>query len=450
MRVIVAGAGEVGFHVAERLSKEGHDVVVVDVRPERLDYVQTHLDVATVEGSGASISVLEHAGVRKAGLLTAVTNVDEANLVCCMSVRGVKDLVRVARVSNPDFYSDGAHLNPEIFGVDVMINPERELALETVKLLQATAATDVATFAGGAVQLVGLRVTDDAPMAGRTLADIGLEYGRKTALTVALTRDGTTIVPSGRTEIRGGDLIYFVVADKMIAQALELCGHRQTRVRRVMIAGGSLEAYYLAGFLHQHRVQVTMLVKERERAQEFAEKLSQALILNGDATDVELLEMEGVAGVDGFVALSDHDERNILAAVLAQHAGARQVVTLINKTDYVPLATRIGLVTIVSPRMSAANAVLRYVRRGTVTSVATFKDSDAEAISFHVSSTSPLVGLRLADIKFPDGAIVAAIVRSSAVDPIVPSGADKLAAGDSVIVFALPAAVGPVTDLFPS
>jgi trk system potassium uptake protein TrkA len=300
------------------------------------------------------------------------------------------------------------------------------------------------------VQLVGLRVTDDAPVAGRTLADIGSEYKDGSMLTVALTRNGTTIVPTGDTEIQSGDLVYFVVTDKVVPQGLELCGYHQSEVRRVMIAGGSLEAYYLAGFLNQHRAQVIMLVKEKERARELAEKLNQALVLNGDATDVELLEMEGVAGVDGFVALTDHDERNILAAVLARHAGAKQVVTLVNKTDYVSLATRIGLDAIVSPRLSAANAILRYVRRGTVTSVATFKDSDAEAISFHVSSTSPLVGSRLADIEFPDGAIVAAIVRSSATDPIIPGGDDKLAAGDSVIVFALPTAVGPVTDLFPS
>jgi len=450
MRVIVAGAGEVGYHVAARLSREGQDVVVVDVKPERLEYVQTHLDVAVVEGSGASISVLEKAGIRGAGLLIAVTNVDEANLVSCMSVRGVKDLMRVARVSNPDFYSDGAHLNPEVFGVDVMINPERELALETVRLLKATAATDVATFAGGAVQLVGVRVTDDAPIAGKTLAEIGSEQGGEAMLTVALMRGGETIVPSGATEILGGDLVYFVVTGKRMPQGLEFCGYRQTSVRRVMIAGGSLEAYYLAGFLNQHGAQTIMLVKQRERAQELAERLDHALVLNGDATDVELIEMEGVAGVDGFVALTDHDEKNILAAVLAQHAGAKQVVTLVNKTDYVPLATRIGLDAVVSPRLSAANAILRYARRGTVTSVATFKDSDAEAISFHVASTSPLVGRRLADIDFPDGAIVAAIVRTAVSDPIVPRGADKLAAGDTIIVFALPDSVIPLTDMFPS
>jgi trk system potassium uptake protein TrkA len=428
MRVIVVGAGEVGYHVAERLSNEKHDVVVVDVRPQRLEYVQNHLDVAVIEGSGASPAVLEEAGIREAGLLTAVTSIDEVNLVCCMSVRSNKDLVKVARVSNPDFYLDGAHLRPDLFSVDVMINPERELALETIRLLQVTAATDVAVFAGGAVQLVGLRVTDDAPIAGRTFAEIGVDVGTASMLTVALKRGNQTVVPTGVTKV----------------------SYHHTNVHRVMIAGGSHEAYYLAQLLHQHRGQAIMLVKERERAQELAEKLGNALILNGDATDVELLELEGVGGVDAFVALTDHDETNILSALLAKHAGANQVVTLVNRTDYMSLASRIGLDTVVSPRLSAANAILRYVRRGSVTRVATLKDTDAEAISFRVSSFSPLADRKLEEIDFPAGAIVAAIVRGPDQETIVPRGGDTLKGGDTVIVFALPDAVSPVTELFPS
>jgi trk system potassium uptake protein TrkA len=446
MRVIVVGAGEVGYHVAERLSNEKQDVVVVDVAPERLEYVQNHLDVAVVEGSGASPSVLEEAGIREAGLLTAVTSIDEVNLVCCMSVRGGDDLVKVARVSNPDFYADGAHLRPELFGVDVMINPERELALETIRLLEATAATDIAIFAGGAVQLVGLRVTDDAPIAGKTFSEIGAEVGAAPLLTVAIRRGARTIVPTGATGVVGGDHLYFVATDATISRALEMCGYRHTTVHRVMIAGGSHEAYYLAQLLQQHRGQAIMLVKERDRAQELAEKLDKALVLNGDATDVELLELEGVGGVDAFVALTDHDETNILSALLAKHAGARQVVTLVNRMDYMPLARMVGLETAVSPRLSAANAILRYVRRGSVTSVATFKDIDAEAIAFKVSEASPLRDRKLADIEFPTGAIVAAIVRSGDEG----AGDDVLLPDDTAILFALPEAVGPVTELFPS
>jgi len=450
LRVIVVGAGEVGYHVAERLSNEKHDVVVVDVVHERLEYVQNHLDVAVVEGSGANPSVLEEAGIRNAGLLTAVTSIDEVNLVCCMSVHGGKDLVKVARVSNPDFYADGAHLKPDLFGVDVMINPERELALETIRLIEVTPATDIAVFGGGVVQLVGVPVIDDAPIAGRTFAEIGAEVGEAPLLTVAIRRGGRTIVPTGATGVVGGDHLYFVATSATISRALEMCGYAQTTVHRVMIAGGSHEAYYLAQLLQHHRGQAIMLVKERDRAQELAEKLHNALVLNGDATDVELLELEGVGGVDAFVALTDRDETNILSALLAKHAGAKQVVTLVNKMDYMPLAKMVGLETAVSPRLSAANAILRYVRRGSVTSVATFKDIDAEAIAFKVSEASPLSGRRLADIDFPPGSIVAAMVRGDEAGAMVPRGDHVLLPGDTAILFALPEAVGPVTELFPS
>lgn len=448
MRVIVVGAGEVGFHVAERLSAEEHDVVVVDVRNDRLDYVSSHLDVAVLEGSGVSPAVLEQAGLVEARLLIAVTNVDEVNLVCCMSARGTRDLVKVARVSNPDFYLEKQHLQPERFGVDVMINPERELALETIRLLQSTAATDIAVFADGAVQFVGLRVTDGAPIANRRLADIGAEEENRSLLTVAIDRDGNTIVPSGNTEVLPGDQLYVVAAAGDIARALTLCGHEPSTLRRVMIAGGSDEAFYLARLLQQHGVQTIMLVKDRERAQVLAEKLDKALILQGSPTDVELLELEGVGGVDGFVALTEVDETNILAALVAKQAGAHQVITLVNKVQYIPVARRVGIDAAVSPRLSAANAILRYVRRGSVTRVATFKDSNAEAISFRVSATSPLQGKSLAEAVIPEGAIVAAILRGQQVT--VPRGHDILRTGDTAIVFALPDAVKAVTKLFPT
>jgi trk system potassium uptake protein TrkA len=448
VRAIVVGVGEVGYHVAERLANEKHDVVVVDLEPRRLEYVANHLDVAVVEGSGASPAVLHRAGLGRADMLLAVTSQDEVNLVSCMAARGRTGILRVARVSNPDFYEEGEHPDPEQFGVDVMINPERELALETVRLLQSTAATDIAVFADGAVQLIGLTVSPDAPIAGRRLAEIGVEEGGRAMLTVAIIRDGQTVVPSGSSEVQAGDHLYVVAAAPDIPRALELCGHRQESLNRVMIAGGSREAFYLAKLLQQHNVQVTLLIQERARAQELAERLEKALILHGDATDVELLELEGVGGVDAFVALTDEDETNILSALVAKHAGAKQVITLVNRVQYIPLARRVGLDAAVSPRLSAANAILRYVRRGSVTRVTTFKDSDGEAIGFRVSPKSPLVGHTLAEARIPHGAIVAAIVRGRQVT--VPRGHDVLRPGDTAIVFALPSAVAAVTKLFPT
>ncbi|MEE8134884.1 MAG: Trk system potassium transporter TrkA [Gemmatimonadales bacterium] len=448
MRVIMVGAGEVGYHVAERLTDERHDVVVVDVDPDRLDYVSSHLDVAVIVGSGTSPTVLEQAGIQKAGLLIAVTNMDEVNLVCCMTARSEHRIVKVARVSNPDFYGQGQHLYPERFGVDVLINPERELALETIRLLQATAATDIAVFADGAVQLIGLQLTPESPIAGRKLQDIAVEEGDRPLLIVAVQRNGKTIVPKGSTVLQGNDQLYIAATVDEIPHALELCGHQRAQLKRVMIAGGSVEAFYLAQLLHQHGVQATLLVAERERAQELAEKLEKALILHGDATDVELLELEGVGGMDAFIALTDEDDTNILSSLVAKHSGAKQVITLVNKSEYVPLASRIGLDAAVSPRLSAANAILRLVRRGSVTRVATFKGTDAEAIAFYVSAEAPIVNRRLKDLEFPEGAIVAAIIHGGEVT--VPRGSDIVRVGDQVVVFALPDAIQEVIKLFPS
>lgn len=448
MRVLVVGAGEVGYHVAQRLSNERHEVVVVDVEPQRLDYVDSHLDVAVVEGSGASPGVLARAGIAQADLLVAVTSVDEVNLVCCMVARERADIIKVARVSNPDFYSEVDQLHPETFGVNVMINPERELALDTVRLLQSTVATDIAVFAGGALQLIGLPVTEEAPVVGKTLAQIAIQVGDVPMLTAAIERNGQTLVPSGATEIHAGDQLYVVATADTMPRALQLCGHERSRLKRVMVAGGSVEAYYLAQLLEQHRVQATIIVADKARAQALAEKLPKALILNADATDVELLELEGVREVDAFVALTDEDQSNILSSLVAKHLGAKQVVTLVNKIDFVPLARRIGLDAAVSPRLSAANAIMRHVPGGSVTRVSTFKETDAEAISFSVSPASPVVGRPLSDVGFPAGTIVAAIVRRGRV--IVPKGSDPLEAGDTAIVFALPDAVGPVKKLFPS
>lgn len=447
MHIIVVGAGEVGSYVAERLSAQQHDVVVVDVDGQRLEYVSNHLDVGVVEGSGTSASVLDQAGMDHADLLLAVTSVDEVNLVCAMSAVGPERMVKIARVSNPDFYADQRNLRPEAFGVDVLINPERELALETFRLLKSTAATEVAVFAGGSVQLLGVTVTAGAPVAGKRLSDLAAAEGDRPLLTVALQRHGRTIIPTGATEIRAGDHVFLAALAGEIPHAMDLLGYEHSRMRRTMITGGSIEAFYLSQLLQQHHVETTLLVSERHRAQELAEKLERILVLHGDPTDIELLELEGAGGADGFVAMTDQDELNIISSLVAKQAGAGRVITLVNKKDYIPLARRVGLDAAVSPRLSAASAILRYLRPGSVMRVATFGEHDAEAISFEVTASSPAAGRALSEIEFPEGAIVAAITRGQEV--LVPRGGDTLEPGDTVIVFALQHAVADVAQLFP-
>jgi trk system potassium uptake protein TrkA len=332
--------------------------------------------------------------------------------------------------------------------VDVLINPERELAVETFRLLQSTAATDLAVFAGGAVQLIGLTVVEGAPVDGKTLGELDVAKQDRSLLAVAVERGGKTIIPDGSTRLQAQDHVYAVATADEIPTALELSGHDQGKLRRVLIAGPSREAYYLARLLEQHGVEGTVLVSDPDRAREFAERLDRTLILQGDPTDIELMEFEGAAETDAFVALTEEDEANIISSLVARDLGVKQIITLVNRTDYLPLAKRIGLETAVSPRISAANAILRYVRRGSVNRVAVFKDSDAEVISFEVSSESPLVGRPLQELAFPDHAILASIVRDGEV--IIPRGSHRLESGDEAIVFALADAVGDVTALFPS
>jgi trk system potassium uptake protein TrkA len=446
MKVLIVGAGEVGFHLAERLSQENQDVILIESDPERADYVSRQLDVMTVVGNGASLPVLEQAGVRGARILMAVTSQDEVNLISCLAATRMKVDYTIARISNPEYYTRGSVLSREQLGIDLMINPERECAWETYRLLQSAAATDVAQFAEGRVQLTGLVVQEGAPVAGRTLSDLGRELKEARYVTAAVVRDGITLIPRGDHTVEAGDQIYLLSPTSEVRGIPALAGHEGIKLRRVMIAGGSDEGEYLAEVLEENGIECTVLDNERRRCLELAERLPRSLVLHADATDLELLEMEGVSGIDGFVAATGQDETNLLSSLLAKTVGARKVVSLVNNFDYLPLVPRVGIDAAVSPRMSTVNAILRYVRRGRVMTVATLKGIDAEAIEFSVGSDSRITEEPLRELHFPRGALVGTIIRGEEI--IIPSGDDRIEPGDEVIVFALPDAISEVESLF--
>ncbi|MGW8268444.1 MAG: Trk system potassium transporter TrkA, partial [Longimicrobiales bacterium] len=352
MRVIIVGAGEVGYHLAERLSQENQDVVVVDTDPDRAGRASELLDVLTVVGNGASIPVLEEAGIREARILLAVTSQDEVNLISCLAATRLGVNYTIARISNPDYYARGSVLSRERLGIDLMINPEREAARETFQLLRSAAATDVANFAEGRVQLVGLVVREQAPVCGKTLAVLGELYRDYHYVVVAIVRNGETVIPDGGSTIEAGDQIYMLSPLQEVSAIPPLAGYDPFELKRVMIAGGSAEGQFLAELLEEHGIECTILDSDRRRCLELAEALPKSLVLHADATDLELLDMEGVSGIDGFVAATGHDETNLLSSLLAKSVGARKVVSLIEKFDYLPLVPRVGLDAAVSPRMS--------------------------------------------------------------------------------------------------
>lgn len=445
MRILIVGAGAVGFHLARHLSEEGHDIVLIDQDPDRTSRVQDQLDILAIAGNGASLRVLEQAGIAKAEILVAVTNVDEVNLIACMSAQSYDVRVKVARISNPDYY-DVAGLGSDRLGADMMINPELECAREIYQLLQLEAATELAFFGDGRVQVVGLRIQPDASVVGRTLAELGNTIQDRRFLTAAIARDGETIIPRGNSRIEAEDQVYIIGEARQMPRVLELAGYGSYRLRRVMIGGGSREAAYLAKILEEHDVDCTIIEADRARCVELAESLKKSLVLHGNVTDMELLEMEGVEEIDGFVALTGTDDTNMLSSLLAKTHGVPKVVSLIQRIDYIPLVSRVGIDAAVSPRISAVNSILRFVRRGAVVAVAALRGIDAEVIEFSVRAGCAIAGRTLADIDFPEHSLVGAVLRGDQI--LIPSGDVTLEPGDKATVLALPDAVGELEKLF--
>ena len=445
MRILIIGAGDVGFHLADRLSEEAQEVVVVDSDPAKIQHAADNLDVMTVLGNGADPGVLEEAGLARSDILMAVSGSEDANLLACLAASRAGVRVKVARVRNPDLHGPGSLLPAQAFGLDLMISPEHECAWEAFQLLTTEAATDLVRFAGGRMKLIGLRLQPEAPVLGRPLRELDRELKSHRFVLAAVVREEETRIPNGDTVLEAGDKVFILAPSSEIKRLPPLAGYPPFRLRRVMIAGGGDEAVYLAGHLRDHGIECTILEPDAVRSRELAELLPSALVLRGDATDMELLQMEGVEGVDGFAALTSKDEVNMLVALLAKTAGARRVVPLIHKTDYMGLVERIGIDAAVSPRLSAANAILRYIRRGSVASVATLKGSRAEAMEGVIAAGSPMVGRSVHSIRFPRGATLGALVRGDRI--IMPRGPDEVEVGDHAIFFVLPEAVESVGKL---
>jgi trk system potassium uptake protein len=445
MRILIVGAGAVGFYLAGRLSDEAQEVAVVDPDPIKIQHVADNLDVLAIRGSGADLPTLEEAGLAGTDILIAVSGVDEVNLLACMAAARRNVRVKVARVRHPEYFSPTSLLPGAELGADLLISPEQECAWEIFQLLATPAATDLARFADGQVQLIGIRVQPGAPIAGLRVAELDRKMSDRRFVLAAVVRGDHTEIPTGATVLEAHDRIFLLAPADEIPALPPYAGYDRFTIRRVMIAGGSDEAVYLARHLEEHAVACTIVERNRERARELAEMLPKCLVLNGDATDLELLEMEGVEGVDGFVALTDRDEVNMLVSLLAKSLGARRVIPLVHKTEYMSLVDRVGLDAAVSPRLSAANAVLRHIRRGPIASVATVKGSRAEAMEAVIDPDAPIAGRRVRDVRFPSGALLGVLVRGDEV--IMPRGRDRIQAGDHAIFFVLPDAVEGVGRL---
>jgi trk system potassium uptake protein TrkA len=436
LKVIIVGAGEVGFHIAKKLSSENKDVVLVEINEERVRRVQQVLDVQVIQGKGSSPSVLRKAGLDSAEIVIAVTDSDETNIVACLIAQTMStNIIRVARVRDPEYRGASGLIDKSFLHIDLVISPEEEVS-KTLSLLADTPGTsDVLEFADGRVKLIGIKVDRGNPMAGKRLMEMSEEEGDK-ILVAAIYRKENVIVPRGDTRIKEEDTLFLVTLPGSVRKLLKRFGKQDEHTKRVLVSGGARMGECVARRLSSRGIGTKIIERNRQRCEQLAEALDKVVVLHGEGTDQRLLAEEGVRDVDMFISAAEDEEENVLTALLAKRLGAKRVVSLVDTTEYIPLASTIGVDVVLSPMLSAVSTILQFIRQGKVLSVSTLREDLVEAIEFIAMETSEIVGKPLRKLSMPKGALVGSIVREEEV--LIPHGDTIILAGDRVILFARP------------
>ena len=433
MKIIIVGAGEVGFHTAQRLATENKEVVVIDKRPEALKRFSDLLDVQTLLGSGSSPRILEEAGVAEAETLLAVTDSDEINLVSCLFADAMSPgIMKLARIRDEDYTHFRPDLSPRVLNIDTIINPENELIKTILHSLEVPGAEHISDFADGTIKLIGFRVEKNSPVIGIRLLDLRKKTGGLRFIVAAIFRGERLIIPFGNDKIQAGDLVYFVCGTSDLKSVFTILGSHSEPIHNVMILGGGNIGLKAAQAIEKQSYHLRVVDTSRERCQYLAEHLYRAVVLNGDGTDKTFLEEENIKEMDMVISLTGIEETNFLASLLAKNLGAKRTMTRINKFAYMPIINNIGLGHVLSPRLSAINSIVQHVRRGKILSSVSLKGEEAEVLEAVAMETSGIVDKPLKELHFPKGAIVLAV--SSGGISYIPDGNSVIQPGERVVI----------------
>jgi len=452
MNVIILGAGEVGYHIAERLAREGNNVSVVDIDEERLKRVADNMDVRTVLGEATHPSVLARAGAADAELLIAATISDESNMLACQVAHSLfKVTTKMARIREPDYVQQADKLfGRDDLPIDTIISPEREAASSIMRRLQVSSALDAQEFSSGRVHLLSIKITPKSRLAGISIRDISERLGSIAACVVAHEHNGTWRVPDGNSSLLSGDSVYLAVAKEQVE---DLFHHLEAGAtteyqgsRNVMIVGGGHIAYVVASELEKRGIYVKIIEHNAKRADWMARKLERSVVICGDALDRVLLEEENIENMDDYIALTNDDETNILGSLIAKKYKVPHIITLVNRTIYSRLVREIGLDIVVSPRLTTAASILRHVRKGKIYGMSSLGDGSLEVLEAEALKTSAIVNTPLRELNFPKQSVVAAIIRGEQV--IIPNGYSVIAAGDHVLMVAMAESLTDVEGMF--
>ncbi|MCD8190326.1 MAG: Trk system potassium transporter TrkA [Clostridiales bacterium] len=450
MKIIIVGCGKVGYTLADTLSGEDHDVTVIDSNQEKLDRLTNELDVAAVVGNGASYRVLQEAGVEDCEVLIAATSQDEVNMLCCLIARKAGRCRTIARVRDPNYYSEIGFIQEEL-GLSLAINPELNAALACYQLVRAPFAMEIDTFADGKVEMITFDLPDNSPWIGKSLMEI-TQSSRNPLLIAIVTRKHQAIIPNGSTVIERGDRLSLMLDAQYLRATLESIGVRVRPIHTVFIAGGGNVGYYLARRLCEARLKVTIIEPNRARCDTLNDLLPRVNVIYGDPCSESLLMEEGIDEADAFCSLLGTDSENIMLSLFVSKVSNAKVITRINKMSMSGVINELPLGAIVSPKALTAEHILRYVRAmgnsagsSNMEAVYRLASDQVEAISFTVENPSAATGRRLMDLHTRSGILVCAVIREGKVT--IPSGQDSILPGDQVVIVTTRRGICDLTDV---
>ena len=445
MNIIIAGDGEVGFHLAKMLTGENHNITIVDPHQELLKMIETHTDLMTITGDSTSISVLEQANVRKADLLISVVHDEKINLVTCMLGSKLGAKRTIARINNTEYLTAENRALMRSLGIEAMVCPERIASKELVRLLNQTAATEIFDFSEGRLSLFLIKLDEKARVLNKTLNEIAQEHPKLNFRAVAIHRNNKTIIPKGNDEFKINDLAYVITRPDGIDALLKLGGKQKQEIKNVMIIGGGRIGRKTARRLERD-MNVKLIDIDKERCLNLIDQLEHTLIINADARDIELLEDEGIRNMDAFIAVTNDYETNILTCLLAQRFGVKKVIPLIENIDYIEISKSIGIDTIINKKLITASYIVRFTMDAEVTSIKCLSGIDAEVLEFVVKPGAYVTTQPIHKINVPKGSIIGGIVRG--MESYIAVGNFQIKEGDKVVIFALPGAISKIQALF--
>lgn len=446
MRILIVGAGIVGANLAGELTKEGHDISLIEQDSSVLRRLADKLDILLVNGNGASQKTLIEAGIGEVEMLIAVTANDEANIVICNIARGFKVARKIARVRNSEYVSPDSVIDPVALGVDILVNPDEAIVNSLVKIVETPGATDVAEFVNGRILLRGFKVPKSAPISGKRISELKDASTLDSFLIAAIARGEKLIIPRSTDVINAGDTIFVLIAEETVPLFLPFINRQTNDVRSVVILSASNIGRLLAKRLEAKIERITLIEPSEEQAENAAAQLAKTIVINGEATDRNILKQAGAPEADYFVAASNNDEENLLASLLAREIGARRTAAITQNPDYISILESIGIDVVMNPGLVTASKILQFVRKGRIMSLVKLHESEAEIIEIEADPKSRIAGKKLKDVDYPDGAIVGAIFRDDAM--IIPNGETEIRPGERVVILARPDAIPAVERLF--